>query len=111
MAEFADLGSHCTVETCNEKDFLPIVCKYCELKFCRDHAMPNLHECKSVDKFDKRVIICPICNKSIHITAADDENRELEKHQKNEICRRLSSSNFTKKKKKKKKKKKVLCVD
>ncbi|KAH9951405.1 hypothetical protein B0H21DRAFT_718893 [Amylocystis lapponica] len=42
-----DIGSHCSVVSCNLNDFLPIRCK-CEQLFCRDHIAADLHDCSAV---------------------------------------------------------------
>jgi len=51
MAEFPDLGEHCSWTECKELDFLPIVCHFCGKHFCKLHFLPEQHKCeKSIDK-------------------------------------------------------------
>ncbi|KAG8958991.1 hypothetical protein FRC03_008556 [Tulasnella sp. 419] len=39
------IGNHCSKESCNDLDFLPIACPYCEALYCRHHYSPDAHEC------------------------------------------------------------------
>ncbi|GAA5915164.1 hypothetical protein JCM5296_007237, partial [Sporobolomyces johnsonii] len=41
----ADLGTHCSLASCNTLDFLPLRCTHCALEFCRHHAPPAAHHC------------------------------------------------------------------
>ncbi|KAI0648205.1 hypothetical protein C8Q79DRAFT_954309 [Trametes meyenii] len=38
------VGAHCSLSVCNLNDFLPIRCK-CDKLFCRDHIIPEAHDC------------------------------------------------------------------
>lgn len=42
--DLEDLGAHCALESCNERDFLPIQCNCLKL-FCRFHISPDSHSC------------------------------------------------------------------
>ncbi|XP_056869647.1 AN1-type zinc finger protein 1 [Takifugu flavidus] len=44
MAEL-DIGSHCQVKSCNQKDFLPFVCDCCSGVFCFEHRTRDSHSC------------------------------------------------------------------
>ncbi|TFK55319.1 hypothetical protein OE88DRAFT_1623516 [Heliocybe sulcata] len=44
--DLQEIGAHCSVQSCNELDFLPIKCG-CERFFCRHHISPDAHECTS----------------------------------------------------------------
>uniref|UniRef100_H3CJZ4 Zinc finger, AN1-type domain 1 n=1 Tax=Tetraodon nigroviridis TaxID=99883 RepID=H3CJZ4_TETNG len=44
MAEL-DIGKHCQVESCNQKDFLPFVCDCCRGVFCLVHRSRESHLC------------------------------------------------------------------
>ncbi|KAI9224648.1 hypothetical protein BC828DRAFT_48156 [Blastocladiella britannica] len=46
--EIPDLGSRCKVATCGLIDFLPIKCPYCAQLHCKDHALPDAHQCPDV---------------------------------------------------------------
>lgn len=55
MTEQADLqsiGKHCSLDSCNRVDFLPLKCDFCEKNFCRDHSGITAHSCP---KYDKKV--------------------------------------------------------
>lgn len=45
MAEFI-IGKQCSVEGCQQLDFLPVECDKCELTFCRNHYAYESHSCK-----------------------------------------------------------------
>lgn len=44
--EFANLGSHCALQDCHTKDFLPIKCR-CGGLYCVAHRMPGSHSCSA----------------------------------------------------------------
>nr|XP_046227034.1 AN1-type zinc finger protein 1 [Scatophagus argus] len=44
MAEL-DIGKHCQIDTCNQKDFLPFVCDCCSGVFCLEHRSREAHSC------------------------------------------------------------------
>ncbi|GAA5984969.1 hypothetical protein JCM5350_000084 [Sporobolomyces pararoseus] len=41
----SNVGTHCSLSSCNALDFLPIKCNYCSSSFCRHHASPSSHSC------------------------------------------------------------------
>ncbi|CAC5387340.1 unnamed protein product [Mytilus coruscus] len=45
MAEFPNVGNHCSFETCKQLDFLSFVCDSCTKTFCLDHKFPDKHSC------------------------------------------------------------------
>ncbi|XP_056155699.1 AN1-type zinc finger protein 1 [Lampris incognitus] len=47
MAE-VDLGKHCQIESCRQKDFLPFVCDSCNGFFCLEHRSRESHLCPEV---------------------------------------------------------------
>ncbi|XP_051538293.1 AN1-type zinc finger protein 1 isoform X2 [Myxocyprinus asiaticus] len=47
MAEL-DIGKHCGIESCNQKDFLPFVCSSCSGVFCLEHRSRDSHSCPEV---------------------------------------------------------------
>merc|ERR1719291_1197908 len=40
-----EVGSHCSLSSCNTLDFLPVPCDHCRLLFCRDHFLASSHGC------------------------------------------------------------------
>lgn len=44
MAEL-DIGKHCQIDSCNQKDFLPFVCDLCSGVFCLEHRSREAHSC------------------------------------------------------------------
>jgi len=43
--ELPTLGKQCNAAMCGQLDFLPILCKFCELVFCKNHFQPSIHHC------------------------------------------------------------------
>ncbi|KAK7873335.1 hypothetical protein R5R35_011380 [Gryllus longicercus] len=43
--EFHDLGKQCSFPECKQLDFLPFSCPHCGLVFCKDHYLPDHHNC------------------------------------------------------------------
>lgn len=41
---------HCPIISCNQLDFLPFDCKYCQIKFCLNHRNPETHKCQGIQK-------------------------------------------------------------
>uniref|UniRef100_A0A0G4G776 AN1-type domain-containing protein n=1 Tax=Chromera velia CCMP2878 TaxID=1169474 RepID=A0A0G4G776_9ALVE len=65
MAHFSDKGTHCSDPYCRQNDFLPFTCDLCNKVFCLDHHGHEAHNCPLAKTKDKRVLVCPICTKSI----------------------------------------------
>jgi hypothetical protein len=42
--DLLDIGAQCSHSSCNELDFLPIVCR-CNRYYCRHHITPDMHSC------------------------------------------------------------------
>ena len=92
MAEFPDLGAHCSVKTCKQRgeylllvimiylcfylllDFLPFTCDGCKKKYCLDHRTRECHECIESNKDIVEALFCPLCNQSISIKRGEDRN-------------------------------------
>ncbi|XP_030625065.1 AN1-type zinc finger protein 1 isoform X2 [Chanos chanos] len=47
MAEL-DIGKHCEIKSCHQKDFLPFVCDACAGVFCLEHRSRDAHSCPEV---------------------------------------------------------------
>ena len=82
--ELPEIGLQCSMEICNQLDFLPIKCSYCQKVFCKDHSSLISHNCqclnepqvpkviKEVQDFrpkcsfgnceKKAVTTCPVCD-------------------------------------------------
>ena len=71
-----NVGKHCSLETCNQKDWLPVKCKYCQKTFCADHSSIDSHNCPKYEKEYKKVYVCPLCNKTLsmnnHLTVEEN---------------------------------------
>ncbi|KAH7731353.1 zinc finger protein [Aphelenchoides avenae] len=65
MAEFPDLGKHCSYSRCNLLDFLPMRCDACKEVYCSGHIMYDTHECHSSYKKNVQVPVCPLCNRPV----------------------------------------------
>lgn len=78
MADFTDLGQHCSDPYCNQCDFLPFQCDCCNKVFCLDHFQYKDHNCLKAENKDQRAAVCPICKKSFALIGnASDENVSL----------------------------------
>ena len=71
-----DIGKHCTFETCRQKDWMPIKCKYCQHVYCADHSSIDSHRCTHYEKEFKKVIVCPLCNITLNVNShlTNEEN-------------------------------------
>lgn len=78
--EFEHVGLHCSFEGCNQRDFLPFKCDICKRSFCGDHRTYTSHSCSGANFKDKTSIDCPLCNKSILLTMADNPDTIWEQH-------------------------------
>jgi len=80
--EFHDLGKNCSEVTCKQRDFLPFTCQSCGKVFCLDHRSQSAHQCNQADRGDKKVMICPICQKTIYYEMGKDSEEQVwAKHQ------------------------------
>ena len=84
VMEDLKIGSRCTLNYCNQKDFLPYKCKLCSETFCHGHI--GDHECSKKNSDDKFAMKCPKCLERIAYTGADDEKLVLEMHQREPKC-------------------------
>ena len=44
--ELPEIGLQCSMEICNQLDFLPIKCSNCQKVFCKDHSSLVNHNCQ-----------------------------------------------------------------
>ncbi|MHA1212699.1 MAG: AN1-type zinc finger domain-containing protein, partial [Candidatus Heimdallarchaeota archaeon] len=40
--------TECAFPSCENKEYLPFKCNYCEKSFCRTHRLPENHNCKYI---------------------------------------------------------------
>eukprot|EP00405_Crypthecodinium_cohnii_P020303 CAMPEP_0206472978 /NCGR_PEP_ID=MMETSP0324_2-20121206/32563_1 /ASSEMBLY_ACC=CAM_ASM_000836 /TAXON_ID=2866 /ORGANISM="Crypthecodinium cohnii, Strain Seligo" /LENGTH=189 /DNA_ID=CAMNT_0053947763 /DNA_START=82 /DNA_END=651 /DNA_ORIENTATION=+ len=81
MAHFSDRGHHCSDPYCNQQDLLPTTCDACHKVFCAQHFKYEAHSCPvGRHASDKRVIICPLCQKPLPWKQGEDENALCEAH-------------------------------
>ena len=60
-----NVGKHCQDPTCKQKDWMPIKCKYCDKSFCAQHYSIQSHNCPNYAQHEKKVYVCPLCNKTL----------------------------------------------
>eukprot|EP00916_Digyalum_oweni_P004661 GHVL01008205.1.p1 GENE.GHVL01008205.1~~GHVL01008205.1.p1 ORF type:complete len:184 (-),score=23.25 GHVL01008205.1:95-646(-) len=85
MAEFSDVGAHCCVDICRQKDFLPFFCQMCSKTYCLDHFKPDDHQCIGANT-NKRVLMCPICQAILPINDHEDPNLTWQRHNESGVC-------------------------
>lgn len=78
--EFPHLGEHCSEETCNRLQFLPLKCDACEAIFCTDHISYTGHKCPSAYKKDIQVPVCPLCNVPVPSKRSDPPDLAVSLH-------------------------------
>ncbi|KAJ8277616.1 hypothetical protein GJAV_G00077580 [Gymnothorax javanicus] len=74
MAEL-DIGRHCSIKTCNQKDFLPFICDACSGVFCIEHRSRESHACPEIPV--KNEALTSGCNTSYLCTFDDCKGKEL----------------------------------
>ena len=85
-------GEHCSEQTCNRFDFLPLKCDACESIFCTNHISYLGHSCPSAYKKDVQVPTCPMCNVPIPLKRGDPPDLAVGEHIDND-CQADSSKN------------------
>jgi len=76
--ELPHIGKHCA--ECNLLDMLPITCKACNKVFCKEHFEYSKHSCTKVGQLDKRVPVCPLCNKPVPILPGQTPDEVVSRH-------------------------------
>lgn len=84
--EFPYLGEHCSEQSCNRLDFLPLKCDACQGIFCTDHISYVGHSCPSAYKKDVQVPVCPMCNAPVPSKRGDPPDLAVGLHIDND-CR------------------------
>ena len=74
--ELPHVGKHCAV--CNINDYLPTTCNACNKVFCKDHFEQRKHNCAKL--IDKRVPVCPLCNKPVPILPTQTPDEVVNRH-------------------------------
>ncbi|XP_033217089.1 AN1-type zinc finger protein 2A [Belonocnema kinseyi] len=82
--EFPNLGEHCSEQSCNRLDFLPLRCDACKSTFCTDHISYLHHSCHSAYKKDVQVPVCPLCNAPIPSKRGDPPDLAVNQHMDND---------------------------
>uniref|UniRef100_D3ZQI4 AN1-type zinc finger protein 1 n=1 Tax=Rattus norvegicus TaxID=10116 RepID=D3ZQI4_RAT len=100
MAEL-DIGQHCQVQHCRQRDFLPFVCDGCSGIFCLEHRSKDSHGCPEANVIKERLktdehksypcsfkgcaevelvaVICPYCEKNFCLRHRHQSDHECEK--------------------------------
>uniref|UniRef100_A0A8C5NYD2 Zinc finger, AN1-type domain 1 n=1 Tax=Jaculus jaculus TaxID=51337 RepID=A0A8C5NYD2_JACJA len=99
--EELDIGQHCQVPHCRQRDFLPFVCDGCSGIFCLEHRSKDSHDCPEVTALNERVktdthksyscsfkdcaekelvaVICPYCERNFCLRHRHQSDHECEK--------------------------------
>ncbi|CAE8639123.1 unnamed protein product, partial [Polarella glacialis] len=77
---YSIVGGRCSL--CNEPDFLPSKCCFCQALFCQLHADPQEHDCQKVpDKLGMQATVCSSCQETVRWESpASTEDEALERH-------------------------------
>ncbi len=60
--ELSNVGAHCALDTCKQRDFLPFVCSPgCGKQFCLEHRTYRAHNCRQEPKDVNDAVECPKC--------------------------------------------------
>jgi predicted nucleic acid binding AN1-type Zn finger protein len=78
--EFEHIGRHCSLPSCNQKDFLPFKCDYCKRDYCLAHRSFDGHGCDGALSRDMTTVECPLCKKSVKFDKTQDPNLIWEEH-------------------------------
>jgi predicted nucleic acid binding AN1-type Zn finger protein len=52
--DVASIGQHCSFQTCNRLDFLPVKCDLCLALFCKEHYSVTNHSCPNYDELSQK---------------------------------------------------------
>ena len=89
--EFANTGTHCEVVKCNQQDFLPFRCNACNKSLCLLHRAYRSHGCDGDAQRDWTSVDCPICQKSVKFTRAQNADEVWEQHYLKECTKEASA--------------------
>ena len=96
QSDLMGIGAHCSHPGCGQKDFLPFKCDCCSRVYCLEHRTYHAHNCPLAGGKDTKVIICPLCAKSIKLNGSKDVHEAFDLHSRTEC----DPSNYQKAKKK-----------
>ncbi|XP_047127137.1 AN1-type zinc finger protein 2A isoform X1 [Hydra vulgaris] len=82
--ELPNIGKNCSLSTCNQLDFLPIICDCCKKTFCKEHAHYDNHVCPTATLKDRRAPTCPLCNKIVSILPHESIDQKVNDHIEND---------------------------
>ncbi|KAJ1404961.1 hypothetical protein B484DRAFT_457193 [Ochromonadaceae sp. CCMP2298] len=88
--EFDNVGRHCQVGDCKQKDFLPFICDCCGKSLCMQHRSYDLHSCSGSRVKDMTSVDCPVCGKSVKFDKSQDPNRVWDEHYVNQCTQQAS---------------------
>jgi predicted nucleic acid binding AN1-type Zn finger protein len=71
-SDLMSIGTHCAHDGCGQLDFLPFKCDECSKTFCLAHRSYQAHNCAKAKDKDTKIILCPLCAKSIRITSSNE---------------------------------------
>lgn len=60
-ADLMSIGQHCSVDTCQQLDFLPFKCDCCSKVYCLEHRTYAAHQCPAAGTKECTVFVCPLC--------------------------------------------------
>ncbi|KAL1931692.1 hypothetical protein VTP01DRAFT_9835 [Rhizomucor pusillus] len=80
--ELPHIGKQCSIASCNELDFLPFSCPYCQGIFCGLHGLPQEHDCSELESANRKVALCQKCNNMVMVPGTENWTLEeaLERH-------------------------------
>jgi predicted nucleic acid binding AN1-type Zn finger protein len=85
--EFENVGRHCALPNCNQKDFLPFNCDFCTGTFCLEHRTYAAHGCSGQSARDFTSLDCPICSKAVKFTRNQNADEVWEVHYQTDCTR------------------------
>jgi hypothetical protein len=52
--DLSSIGQHCSFQSCNRLDFLPVKCEFCFQKFCKEHSSVTGHTCSKYEELNQQ---------------------------------------------------------
>ncbi|RNA33684.1 AN1-type zinc finger 1 [Brachionus plicatilis] len=52
--DVSTIGKHCSFESCNRLDFLPVKCELCHFNYCKEHYSFESHQCAKYEEKNKQ---------------------------------------------------------
>lgn len=85
---YSIVGGRCSLDTCQERDFLPFTCDYCQGSFCAAHLQAAAHGCSQAPVSSRGVLaaVCPACEETLRwVDGESSEEAAMLAHQ--AVCR------------------------